>query len=467
MSPTNPPSALVYPPILDIPNSEPPQDFDQWRTNDRVKLTNGANKITLIAPPILEDAAAAEFASQGIPVYTHKLNADDWSCAPDVDEVSRYVTAFFGVPVDYKDFDLWLGSPTKVNFTFYHLTLYMGQGPDREVLGEIGYRCTWKTGHGQRWALAIEDLHYALRGYNPQDAFVTVQLIKQAIFIDAWEDKSPIAGVSLWQHKWAVVSICSASPTHKEVHDAFRPEVKVDDVNLLWPVPAANEILPVAPDVDEVDMVESPIYGALKTLKEFCSVPGGGTIYMDDMVGCYPSRAKVNMTEAAKADLWLTNLCSSVCHEVGHAFGLDHCRTYACPMNAGGPRRRRTPNLIHFTQYPVLCPECLEKIMWAVHNEPNRTKDQDGNWVLDAKHERARVEVRRYALLFHVNAIYFGQSQHQAPLHKAILSWIFCLFRRYDAEFLKTIDEIWQRGQFSIVPGKVDHDHNTKHQNAA
>ncbi|KAI4189007.1 MAG: hypothetical protein L6R41_001761 [Letrouitia leprolyta] len=57
--------------------------------------------------------------------------------------------------------------------------------------------------------------------------------------------------------------------------------------------------------------------------------------------------------------LYLTRLCLTSAHELGHCFGLDHCVYYACCMQGSASLAEDA------RQPPYLCPMCEEKVLLA------------------------------------------------------------------------------------------------------
>lgn len=68
-------------------------------------------------------------------------------------------------------------------------------------------------------------------------------------------------------------------------------------------------------------------------------------------------------TPSQLSSLWLSRLCQTASHELGHCFGMDHCVYYACVMQATAslPEDVRQP--------PYLCPVDLAKILRAIRSD--------------------------------------------------------------------------------------------------
>ena len=62
------------------------------------------------------------------------------------------------------------------------------------------------------------------------------------------------------------------------------------------------------------------------------------------------------LSESDSKQVWMKRSCSTMVHEIGHMFGLEHCIYYECTMNgSNGSAEDRYPDR-------TLCPVCLAKI---------------------------------------------------------------------------------------------------------
>lgn len=64
-------------------------------------------------------------------------------------------------------------------------------------------------------------------------------------------------------------------------------------------------------------------------------------------------------TPSQLSTLWLSRVCQTASHELGHCFGMDHCVYYACVMPATASLREDV------RQPPYLCPVDLAKLLRA------------------------------------------------------------------------------------------------------
>ena len=68
--------------------------------------------------------------------------------------------------------------------------------------------------------------------------------------------------------------------------------------------------------------------------------------------------------------LWLSRLCRTTSHELGHCFGIEHCQSFACVMQASASIAEDA------RQPPYLCPECLAKVLHATTTTTASTEEE-------------------------------------------------------------------------------------------
>ena len=69
------------------------------------------------------------------------------------------------------------------------------------------------------------------------------------------------------------------------------------------------------------------------------------------------SSSSVPASPGALSALWLTRVCRTASHELGHCFGIDHCVYYACVMQGAASIGEDA------RQPPYLCPVDLAKVL--------------------------------------------------------------------------------------------------------
>ncbi|UPK92283.1 hypothetical protein LCI18_003218 [Fusarium solani-melongenae] len=88
--------------------------------------------------------------------------------------------------------------------------------------------------------------------------------------------------------------------------------------------------------------------------------------------------------------LWLTRVCRTSAHELGHCVGMGHCVYYACMMQS-------TANIADdVRQPPYLCPVCEAKVAYTIRGEAAKSsrnvemrRKLEAQWVVEA-HRRMR-----------------------------------------------------------------------------
>ena len=72
---------------------------------------------------------------------------------------------------------------------------------------------------------------------------------------------------------------------------------------------------------------------------------------------CVEGQEDEDLSDEQKALIWSRRSCSTMVHEIGHMFGLEHCIYYECTMNGsnGSFELAKHPNR-------TLCPVCLAKL---------------------------------------------------------------------------------------------------------
>jgi archaemetzincin len=80
------------------------------------------------------------------------------------------------------------------------------------------------------------------------------------------------------------------------------------------------------------------------------------------------SSISTSISSRSLSELWLSRVCRTAAHELGHCFGMDHCVYYACSMQG-------TASLVEDArQPPYLCPVDLAKLMAAVGGDGETIK---------------------------------------------------------------------------------------------
>ena len=103
-------------------------------------------------------------------------------------------------------------------------------------------------------------------------------------------------------------------------------------------------------------------------------------------------------TSHGTSGLWLSRVCKTAAHELGHCFALDHCVYYSCIMQATASMEEDD------RQPPFLCPVCLPKLSSAVlMAKPGADKAAERNYII-ARYEA----LRKFCLTWPDDVIFAG-----------------------------------------------------------
>lgn len=115
----------------------------------------------------------------------------------------------------------------------------------------------------------------------------------------------------------------------------------------------------------------------------------------------------------AEQQLLYQRASKTVCHEIGHTFGMQHCSFYQCLMQGSN-------GLDETDSRPMpLCPVCLRKLLWNL-NTPAETA-RNSREAREARSKVAISAVHRYEALL---ACYTEQMESVCPAFHAEAEWI-------------------------------------------
>ena len=103
----------------------------------------------------------------------------------------------------------------------------------------------------------------------------------------------------------------------------------------------------------------------------------------------------------------------TVCHEIGHTFGMLHCTFYECLMQGSN-------GLEETDGRPMpLCPVCLRKLLWNLTTPPETARNSQEKRA--ARNKAAASAEKRYEDL---RACYTEQARSVCPAFEAEAEWI-------------------------------------------
>lgn len=322
--------ASTFPGPLVLPDDElswdpeyEPQSLKTWTDEpERNDITESRRTVYLVSPP----AGAAYVTEWTVPNTSHKRQTT--SPGTKSEDVLDYLKAFYhGLPVKVLSkpqlkFVKW---PDKQASRSAHIGLNTGA----EVIA-IRTRPS-KDGYfsGQ---LNLDDLLDAAIAILPKDAYALLMLTDHDLYEDDEDDFC--CGRAYGGSRVAVVSTARYNPAlDRDQH------VETDHA---WPASHCQAYL---------DMCCGMSTKMKQPSRQTPSVMRSALVKFSSL--------KPPESERELSLLWLSRVCKTASHELGHCFGLDHCVFYACIMQgtAGLTEDARQP--------PYLCPVDLAKVLHA------------------------------------------------------------------------------------------------------
>ena len=229
------------------------------------------------------------------------------------------------------------------------------------------------------YQLNLNDLLDVVISVLPSNAYSVLLLVNQDMYEDVDDDYC--CGRAYGGSRCAVVSMARYNPVLQE------PSLKDMDRIHHWPASHCDDYMKftVAERQNSADR-EGVVEEVGKRRKKN---PAAGVARMADIVDLTSSsppsmdfqeidlpvhravQAYLNAPSATATSVWLSHICRTASHELGHCLGIDHCVYYACVMQgtASIAEDKRQP--------PYLCPVDLEKMRMAVCG---KTEDGD-EWI--------------------------------------------------------------------------------------
>lgn len=184
--------------------------------------------------------------------------------------------------------------------------------------------------------LNLDDLLDTAISILPDDAYALLMLVEHDLLED--EDDDFCCGRAYGGSRVAVVSTARYNPSLDARQDVEREHA--------WPASHCDAYMR--------DCCETP--SETKKAKPDCT--GSDQTPLQAAVSAHAALPTAQ-TPAQLLSLWLSRVCQTASHELGHCFGMDHCVYYACVMQG-------TSSLAEdVRQPPYLCPVDLAKMLRA------------------------------------------------------------------------------------------------------
>lgn len=199
--------------------------------------------------------------------------------------------------------------------------------------------------------LDLNDILDALLEVVPQDAYAILLVVNHDIYED--EDDDFCAGRAFGGSRIAVVS-------------TFRYNPAIDD---LFGTLDPSHFWPASHCVDYVSSLHA------QRSQEKCPPTPTTSSFAP---GAMPAAVRAASRCAGTTGLWLSRVCKTASHELGHCFAMDHCVYYSCVMQGTASLEEDD------RQPPFLCPVCLLKLVNAVlMSKPGSNKSGERSYTIE------------------------------------------------------------------------------------
>lgn len=395
------PRPIAYPAPLVLPGDDlaldshyPPQSLRAWlRGRDRNKVTPERRTVYVVAPP--RAGTDVEFMRGWGRPRTGGGEGEGDVSLPDVSNVLRYLQAFYhGLPVKLLPewglkFASWdddsapepaskragerMGTATSKAKSKAKPSRPKATTPPFIALNTSTESIRIRTRSLSTTApfpaqLNLNDLLDAAIALLPDDAYALLLLVEQDLYED--EDDEFVCGRAYGGSRVAVVSCARYAPALDALQGVDRAHA--------WPASCCAAYITERCADGELQTPAKRQGGRGLGSK---SRDGGDSevelphsVRPDDAHHGSPMQAAISAhlslpdirgpastsPAAAPVGLWLSRVCKTASHELGHCFGIDHCVYYACVMQGSGGLAEDA------RQPPYACPVDEGKLGWAV-----------------------------------------------------------------------------------------------------
>ena len=385
------PAPLVLPgDELSLDPSYPPQSLRSWvREKERNKVTEERDIIYVVGPPAVTSAvdflckwshpkSGSHGSHEAPPRFSHTLSKRPRSermfetidttgapvDTPSVKDVKDYLTAFYhGMAVKCLQpprlsFTSWVSGKSKLSKVkdSSKVPQFIGFSAFSNCT-RIRIRSTEESPFpGQ---LNLDDLLDAAVDMLPDDAYALVLLVNHDLFED--EDDEFVCGRAYGGSRVAVISTARYNPELDETQNVEREHA--------WPASHCSayvkscraESSRSTTKPKKKVQVQNSDSGQPASLL-FHTIKSDGTFLLPPLeaaVSAYSALPSTFLPTTSLSNLWLSRVCRTASHELGHCFGMDHCIYYACSMQGSGSLAEDS------RQPPYLCPIDLAKLLEA------------------------------------------------------------------------------------------------------
>ena len=380
------PAPLVLPSDdLSLDPRYPPQSLRSWiREKDRNKVTDERRTIYVAAPPevtndvgFLREWSHSRKKVHPKPSRMSKTegvheNIDISGVSiqtPSIEDVKEYLAAFYhGLPVKRLpssdiSFTTWDNNKSKSSKVKVRPIVppFIGF---KAFLSCTRIRIRPTTDSVFPGQLNLDDLLDAAISMLPDDAYALLLLVNHDLFED--EDDEFVCGRAYGGSRVAVISTARYHPELDDLQNVEQEHA--------WPASHCDLYmksccskragLPAGArkkgktQSSETDQHSSLPSSWRKSANQSKVAPIQAAVSTHS---AFTSPSVVSNSSLSK--LWLSRVCRTASHELGHCFGMDHCVYYACSMQGSGSLAEDA------RQPPYLCPVDLAKLLDATGTE--------------------------------------------------------------------------------------------------
>lgn len=370
-------SSDAFPAPLVLPNDDlaldpcyPPQSFLSWlREPERNELTTEKRSIYIAI------AQAAEFMidwvepvittsqSKSRPQEAGKPGQESKIAQPDIDDMVAYLQAFYhGMPVKRLQsplqFTTWNNESSKTSIRrkgqLVHAISAIGLNTSTEC---IRIRARKSPDGAFAHQLNLDDLLDVCISILPDDAYALLLIVDQDTY--EHDDDEFCCGRAAGGSRVAVVSTARYNPLldqQQEIDQAHPWPASHCDAYVKKLCHKADGPSKSTRKRKHADPTATPTtINLISTSTPEKPSPLRSAITAHNSL---PPLTSVASPEALRT-LWLSRICRTASHELGHCLGIDHCVFYACNMQGSASIKEDA------RQPPYLCPVDLAKVLRA------------------------------------------------------------------------------------------------------
>lgn len=360
------PRATTFPAPLILPDDDlaldpkcSPQSFRQWiRLKERNPVTPDRKTVYVASSPTAGPDVAF-MRKWTIPTGPNNLNVR----SPKTIDVVEYLAAFYhGIPVKALPqaaltFASWDSPPSKSKAS-KDAPRYVGLNTSSECV-RIRARASMDRIFTRQ--VNLDDLLDAAISILPDDAYALVLLVDYDLYESA--DDEFVCGRAYGGSRVAVLSSARYNPVLDARQGVERSHA--------WPASHCETYLKTCcesstpqPAKKRAKRSHNPDEKALNpSSSSEDTTPSGALTAAVAACRALPDFDSSLPTSVLEG-LWLSRMCRTAAHELGHCFGMDHCVYYACAMQGSASLREDA------RQPPYICPVDLAKMLIATGADP-------------------------------------------------------------------------------------------------